>query len=258
MPSPGLRLGAGLFALGLLTACANQPETQPGETRAEERTRVADLNTQLGLEYMRDGNNETALKRLEKAVETDPKHAPAYTALALLYSRLGEVAKAEANFQAALRLAPNNGNTLNNYGMFLCQQKRYADGEAALLKAVKNPLYAAPAIAYTNAGLCAEQAGNPKAAEDYFRQALEINPNIGPALFGMAELSFKRGDAEGAAQYLNRHLKSAGASARALALGVQIEKQTANHDRQASYEMMVRNQFPDSPETGQLQRGELY
>ena len=73
----------------------------------------------------------------------------------------------------------------------------------------------------------------------------------------MAELSFKRGDAENASQYLNRHLKGAGPSPRALALGVQIEKQTANHDRQASYEMLLRNQFPDSPETGQLQRGEL-
>ena len=234
MPRRRLSLSAGLFALGLLAACANQPPTQPGETRAEERTRTADLNTQLGLEYMRDGNNETALKRLEKAIETDPKHAPAYTALALLYSRLGEIAKAEASFQTALRLAPNNGNALNNYGMFLCQQKRYADGEVQLLKAVKNPLYAAPAIAYTNAGLCAEAAGNAKAAEDYFRQALEINPNIPPALFGMAELSFKRGDAENASQYLNRHLKGAGPSPRALALGVQIEKQTANHDRQAS------------------------
>ena len=257
MPERAMRLGAGLFALSLLAACASQPPTQPGETRAEERARVADLNTQLGLEYMRDGNNETALKRLEKAIETDSGHAPAYTALGLLYSRLGEVDKADANFRTALRLAPNNGNTLNNYGLFLCQQKRYEDGEAQLLKAVKNPLYASPAIAYTNAGFCAQEAGKPEAAEDYFRQALEKNPGIAPALLAMAELSFKRGDAAGAAQYLNRHLKNARPTPRALALGVQIEKQAGDRDRQASYELILRNQFPDSPETGRLQRGEL-
>lgn len=257
MRERALRWGAALCVLSLLGACASDSPTQPGETRAEERTRVADLNTQLGLEYMRDGNNETALKRLQKAVETDAGHAPAYTALGLLYSRLGEVDKADANFRTALRLAPTNGNTLNNYGLFLCQQKRFEDGEAQLLKAVKNPLYASPAIALTNAGFCAQDAGKPQAAEDYFRQALERNPEIAPALLAMAELCLGRGDASAASQYLNRHLKSARASPRALALGVQIEKRTGDRDRQASYELMLRSQFPDSPENGRLQRGEL-
>ena len=226
MPEPAARRRFGnLLALALLAGCASQAPTQPGETRAEERARVADLNTQLGLQYLRDGNYETALKRLQKALETDARHAPAYTALGLLYSQLGEVDKADQNFRAALGITPDNGNALNNYGLFLCQQQRYADGEAQLMKAVKNPLYASPAIAYANAGFCARDAGDARAAEDYFRQALERSPELGPALLAMAELTFARGDAAGAAQYLSRHLKTTRPTPRALALGIRVEKQ---------------------------------
>ena len=50
----------------LLAACQSQAPLQPGETRAEERAKVADLNTQLGIEYMRDGSNELALHKLQK------------------------------------------------------------------------------------------------------------------------------------------------------------------------------------------------
>ncbi len=254
---PSLRAVVMAASVLLLVACQSRAPLQPGETRAEERAKVAGLNTQLGIEYMRDGRNELALHKLEKALEAVPDFPDAHNALGLLYNRLGEYAKADASFRAALRRNPNSGLSLNNYGQFLCQQKRYEDGQARFLAAVKNPLYESPEIAYTNAGFCALAAGNPKAAEDHLRRALERNPKVSPALLGLAQIGFDRGDLETAGQYYGRYTKAAEQTARSLALGIRIERALGKKDQAASYELMLRNQFPDSREAGQLQRGEL-
>jgi type IV pilus assembly protein PilF len=175
----------------------------------------------------------------------------------LLYNRLGEYDKADISFRAALRKNPGNGFALNNYGQFLCQQKRYEEGQAKFLAAVKNPLYETPEIAYTNAGLCAQAAGNGTAAEDHFRMALERNPAVAPALLALAQLALDRKDPETAGQYFARFSKVSPQNPRSLSLGIRIESARGRKDQAASYEMMLRNQFPDSREAGQLQRGEL-
>ena len=252
---PRLRWGTPLVAAVLLAGCQSNPPGQTSAARAEEREKLAGLHTQLGVEYMREGNLELAVKKLEKALEVSPGFVDALNAQGLLYARLGETEKAESAFQAALRRAPANSFALNNYGQFLCQQKRYADGEARFLEAVKNPLYETPEVALTNAGLCALAAGKAAQAETHLRSALERNPSIPPALLAMAQIASERGDFPDAQRYLGRWQQAAPQTARALALGIRIERALGNQDKVASYELALRNQFPDSPEAGELARG---
>ena len=240
-----------------LAACQSSPPNATGVNRAEEREKLAALQTQLGVEYMREGNLELALKKLGKALEVSPGFVDALNAQGLLYARLGETDKAEASFRAALRQAPGNSFALNNYGQFLCQQKRYADGEARFLEAVKNPLYETPEVALTNAGLCALAAGKVDAAEGHLRAALERDPSIAPALFALAQISFDRRDYAGAQRYLGRFQQAAAMTPRALSLGIRIERALGNQDKVASYELSLRNQFPDSAEAAALARGGL-
>ncbi len=246
-----------LLACLLLTACRSGPPIPPGSSRAEERQKIAALDTQLGIEYMREGNNEIALERLQKALTVDPNYVDAHNALGLLYSQLREYDLAEKNFKSALRTDPGNSFALNNYGQFLCQQKRYPEGQLQFAAAVKNPLYDTPEAAYTNAGLCALDAQDNQAAEEYFRAALGSNPEMRTALLAMAQISFDRSDVIEANRYLARYLRNAPQTPRTLALGIRIERELKHPDKVASYELMLRNQFPDSRETGQLLRGEL-
>lgn len=250
-----LRWGMPLAAAVLLAACESSPSRAPGVDRAEERDKLAALHTQLGVEYMREGNLELAVKKLDKALEVSPGFVDALNAQGLLYARLGEVDKADASFRAALRRAPTNSFALNNYGQFLCQQKRYADGEARFLEAVRNPLYETPEVALTNAGLCALAAGKAPQAETHLRAALERNPTIPPALLSLAQITCDRGDYVSAQRYLARYQEATTMTARALALGIRIERALGNRDRVASYELSLRNQFPDSAEAAELARG---
>jgi len=256
MPLSGLSAFAASLMLLSLAGCQSGGGDISHVSR-DERQKLAEINTQLAIEYMRDGDNALALKKLEKAIEADPDSVSARNGLALLYTQIGEAAQAEKNYKAALSLDARNITALNNYGRFLCQQKRYAEGQARFQEAVNNSLNPAPETALTNAGICALDAGEPAKAEEFFRAALQRAPRLVPALFSMARITRENGDLLQARAYFQRYLEVGPASPAALWLGIQIENGLGNRDGVSSYGLQLKNNFPDAPETGQFLRGEF-
>ena len=239
-----------------LSGCQSS-SPQKNENPAEERAKIAALNTQLAVAYMRDNENELALKKLAKAIAADSKYVDAYNTYGLLYSRLGEIEKAEQSYKDALRIDGKNPAALNNYGQFLCQQKRYDEGQAKFLEAIKNPLYRTPENALTNAGLCAMQSKDLGAAEQHFRNALQIDAQLPQPLVQMAQLSYDQANTLQARGYYQRFVEVGAQSARSLWLGIRIEHALKDKDAEASYALVLKNKYPDSPETGLLQQGKF-
>ena len=211
-------------------------------------------NISLGVEYMRQGDYERALERLERARQMDPGYHGTYNMLGMLYQQLGESAAAESSFKKAMSLSDNDPYTLNNYGQFLCDQQQHGQAEALFLRAATNPLYETPEIAYYNAGRCALNAGNKTAAEGFFRRALELNPLMPEALLRMSELNLENKNYLSARGYLQRYLGVAKHSAKSLWLGIQIEQELGDTDTVSSYVILLRNSFPDSREAGLLKQ----
>lgn len=245
---------AGLLLATLLAGCQSAPRN---DTAPEDRIKLAEINTQLAIAYMRDGDNELALNKLEKAVEADPRSVGAHTTLGMLHARLGQHEEAEKHYRAALDLDPGNTSALNNYGQFLCQQKRYEDGQARFREAVANPLNRTPALSHNNAGICALDAGDKASAEQSFRSALQMDPRLPPALLAMAQLSFDQANHLQARAYYQRYLEVGQQSPRTLWLGIRIEHALEDRDAVSSYAVQLKNRFPDSPEYGAFQRGEF-
>lgn len=218
---------------------------------------VAQANLNLGIEYLKRGEYEASLEKLLKAREADPSYSPTYNGLGLLYQTMGETTQAEDYYEKALRLNPNDSSTMNNLGRLLCTQRRFDEAEDTFLKAAANPLYKTPELAITNAGLCAVSAGNSISAERYFRQALEINKYIPQALLEMADISFQQEDFLGARGYFQRYESQSRQTPRSLWLGIQIETQLKDKNAVASYELLLNNQFPDSPEAELMRRSKI-
>ena len=234
--------------------CATNQADEIGLDR--EPDKVAQLNLELGLAYMGKNENETALKKLRKALKADPQFADAHNAIAILYSRLGKVEKAGSHYEKAVRFAPNDSRSLNNYGQYLCANGQRKKADTMFKRALENPLYQTPEFAHLNAGLCAKENQDLEQAEVHFRAALKQDPLLARALYQMADLSHTLKRFMPARGYIERYSETARQSARSLWLAVRIEKALGDRDAEASYALRLKNKFPDSQETRLLLKSE--
>jgi type IV pilus assembly protein PilF len=239
-----------IFAL-LIFGCTpsrNNSSLRPGDQTND----VAIANLNLAMEYMRNGNMETALDRLNRAYDADPGFHGTHNAYGLLYQRLGDQKLAEQHFKKAIDLNNNDSASKNNYGSFLCQAGRFSEAESIFLSATENPLYDTPEVAYSNAGTCAMMNQQEDVAERHFRQALSINPALAAALLQMSQISFNQKNYLSARGYLQRYQETANHAPRSLLLGIKIETIIGDKNSVSSYEMLLRNNYPDSVEIQEL------
>lgn len=212
----------------------------------------ARANTRLGIAYMRRGDHELALEKLQRAVRQDPDYVDAHTGIAVLYEQINKPGKAKQHYEKAVKLAPENGNVHNNLGQLLCKQGEYEEAEEHFLKAVDDPFYKTPAVAYTNAGVCAERIPDPDRAEDFYRAALEERKDYPEALYRLSNLKHEHGELMSARAFLQRYMDAAHPTPRALLLGVRIERKLGDEESASGYAATLNKQFPDSPEARRL------
>jgi type IV pilus assembly protein PilF len=260
----------------LLAACANTGSgegampSNTGGPRSTERTpslndgrtvgdpiESAKVHTELAFSYFQRGQMAVALEEVRIALAANPNHFMAYNVLGLINMDLGDNAKAEEAFRRALSMSPNDSDTLNNYGWFLCQTQRERQAIPQFLQALKNPLYSSPSKPYLNAGICAQKIGDEAAAEDYYRKAFSLEPGNAGVMLRLSELYYKRNDIEKARFYSDRLNKSFEPSAQSLWLALRIERKSGDHASESSYASQLRRRYPNSPEFQRLQQGQF-
>ena len=252
----GLRWIAIAVVVVLSSACQN-PALRDGGPGSDATGQLgsptsqqspADIYIDLSGAYLREGQLTNALLNANKAVMADSDSSNAYYMLALVRQRLGELGPAEEAFRESVALDGHNPLALNAYGSFLCEQKRYKEADDYFRRALGNPLYATPWLAWHNAGWCKETAGDITGAEIDYRAALRTNPRFAPSLLGMAKISYNGGNYLSARAYLQRYAEVAPHNAESLWLGVLTEKQLGDQDQMATYSLKLRAKFPDSEE----------
>lgn len=243
-----------LLAALLLAACANQQEkAYPGkETAARESAR---RHTELGAGYYGQRQMGIALEEFTEAVRIDPSYALAYNGLGLVFSNLKEDVKADANFKKAIQLDPRNSESHNNYGTFLCSRNRIDESIVQFMDAVKDPLYATPATAYLNAGICSLRKQDSENAEIYLQQALAKDPLMGPAAYQLSQLYYERKQYQAAHNALQNLLLS-NPGPEVLWLAIRIERGLENNNAVSSYSLELRRKYPDSPQAKALAAGQ--
>lgn len=230
-------------------ACVTTTSELPRPASDEE---AAQANLNLGAAYVRQGDYELALEKLDRALEQDPRLAEAHSTIAIVYDQLGETEQAEEHYERATQLQPGNADVQNNYAVFLCRQGRWAAAEPHFRRAANNSRNRGPEVALANAGQCAWNAGNAAAAEEYFRTALERNPRFADALLGMLELEYQRGNYLQARAFMQRAFELREPEARELLLCFNIEQALENPEGAEACEQDLRQNFPRSAELSQL------
>lgn len=238
------------LAAAALTACVTSGGSV-GEPASANEAAVANMN--LGAGYLRQGNMELAIERLQRALAQDPKLVQAHTTIALAYDLIGNLEEAESHFKRATELDSTDGSAANGYAAFLCTHgNRWAEARPYFRRAADDTKYGTPEVALTNAGVCARDAGDLEAAEESFRAALMRNPRFADALLNMLELTYQRGEYLQTRAFMQRYLDVRPATASVLLMCVNAERALNNAAAADRCAAQLRSGFPGSPELQQL------
>lgn len=228
----------------------------PPQSKAEADPRKrAEIRTELAANYYRDGKLAVAREEALRAVQVDPRYAPAHALLGLIYMDIGEQRDAETSFERALRLEPDNSEILNNYGWFLCRSGRERESLAYFERAAGNRLYPTPGLAMRNAGLCLLNVKDLDGAERALRRSLEYDASDPITKFELARLYLRRNQPDRAEFYYGLLDPGSRGSAPGLWLGLRIARANADLRRERDYANRLRERYPESPETSALRRG---
>ncbi|CAE6489814.1 type IV pilus assembly protein PilF [Nitrosomonas nitrosa] len=251
-------IAAGIFVL-LIAGCAQTPtKGTPAAEEAKKRAlQSARIHTELAGQYFSRRQYRVAIEEAEIALRADPTYAPAYNVLGLVYMDLQEDTRAKANFERALRIAPNDPDAHNNFGWFLCQRQPEQMERAVdhFMSALRDPLYETPEKTYSNAGICVLKNNEFERARTFFQKALVIHPNFPLAVLGLIEIDYKRGEIGAAKSGMTQYMQTYALTPESLWLAIQIERASGDHQAEASYVFQLQRRFPDSKEARALREG---
>lgn len=228
---------------GCATSGGSGMKKESAESKREDAARV---NTDLGQQYMRQGDLELALEKLNRALEFDSSYVDAHTVIAVLYETIGDSAKAGEHYKRAAELKPKAGAVNNNYGWYLCRNGKFVESQGYFERALADPFYKTPSLALSNSGTCLLKAGRRDEAEDALRRALALDPNDAEALLQLGSVLYDKGEFLNARAFVQRHEGLSSPRPDALLLGRNVELRLGNGDAAREYTRKLLQSFPDS------------
>lgn len=229
-----------------LAGCVTETNDPLAQNRDPQKAAKAYVDA--GTRYLQNRKMEHANRTLNRAYEIAPDDPAVNNALALFYVVEGEDEQAEKHFQHALSEDPNFSQARNNYAAYLYEKGRYQDAITQLERVIKDYQYTRRYTSYENLGICYLRVDREDDAIKMFNRALQLNPRLPTSLLEMAEIYLERGDTLMSSRYLAQYESFAQPSPRELWLGIRLQRILGDQDKLASYELALKNMFPNSDE----------
>lgn len=240
---------------GCVSAKPSPPAAPPqfgNGISAPDKSAASRINVQLGINYLRQGDLQTAQQKLERAVKEDPDNPAAHSAMGLLDERLGKAKDAEREYRRALSLSHGGPAEANGYGVFLCSHGRADEGVRYLEEAAANPLYNTPWAAYTNAGICLQGVHRDADAMTQYERALQSNPGFAEAALHSADLDFSNHRYTESRLRIDLFLLSHRPTPDLLLLGWRVSSAQKDPVGQSRYGGRLAKEFPDSSQAREV------
>jgi type IV pilus assembly protein PilF len=189
----------------ICTALAGCAAPQPRDGRFSDAVtesdrsgvmRRADLRLALARAYLEQGQPMVALDEVKQALALDPESAAGWGLRGVAYTRLGDAARAEASFERALALAPNDADAAHNLGWLLCQAMParaagQARAQALFRQALAQPGHAQAGRTWLALALCQDRAGQAAQALQSLEQAAQHAADSPQTLWQAVKLARK-------------------------------------------------------------------
>lgn len=258
-----LAITVSAFALtGCVTENSYEGSDRPVVEKQVNNTGAARTRIALALQYLKTGNNSQAKYNLERAADFAPDLPEVHYSLAYYYQQVDEPELADKAYQRALKIAPNDPNTLNNYGVFLCGIGEYDRAAEELLKAISIPSYIRVAESYENLALCAIEFDDFENAEKYLKSALNHSSQRPSSMISLAGLYYAKSDLHKAEDIIEKYESTGRVTPRALMLSYLIQQRMGHIEKAEATAGIILQTYPGSNEakaisSGQVKRSEF-
>lgn len=227
--------------------------TASDESDGSKRARI---RLELASAYFGRGQMTTALDQVKLALQADPTLGEAYNLRGLIYANLGDEKLAEESFRRALQLNPRDADTMQNFGYYLCQKRRYPEASAMFDQALAIPQYRDQARTLLTKGVCEAFAGQLAESEATLLRAYQLDPANPSTAVNLSEVLYRRGDYERARFYIRRvNSNPQLTGSQTLWLAARIEQRLGNRSGAQELGEQLRRRFPDSREAASFERG---
>lgn len=247
-----------LLSMLFLSACTSTSTQyfEPYSTRSTntdssgyDKQKAAAARLTLGLSYLAQGDYEKAKFNLDKALVHAPENDDVLRGVAWYYQSVSEPEIAKKFYLKAIQINPKNPELLNQYGVFLCRNNQLQESLEYFSASIKILSNKDIGGTYENAAICNIVAGNIEVAENYYRKALNYNPQQKDSLLGMAKIEYDKGRYKRSRSYISRFENVTKHNPRSLWLAIRTASYLGDMDAVASYALRLVQLFPDSQET---------
>jgi tetratricopeptide (TPR) repeat protein len=131
----------------------------------------------LALVYFDICNYDEAIRWYKEAMKRDPKNTNVYYGMGRVYEALGDYGEAEKLQQEAIRINSNEFRSYEGLGNIYRKQNKYHQAGEWYIKSIKKcPPQRFILCPYEGLGLVYSKLGNPRKAEETFREMVELKP----------------------------------------------------------------------------------
>ncbi len=240
-----------VWLLGSVAGCSNAPSIADAYNDMPHGN-AAVAYAHLGREYLLRGSFDFAEARLRHAIQLNPKLAAAHHDLAVVCTKLGNWGEADKEYRIALELTPNDPTAIYNYATLLYNQGHYPEAEVRLLAVVANPQADTHPQSYEALGWISLKKNDTAKAEGYFRQALDLSPNMPGALLDLAKIYLDSKRLDLAQSSFQHYQELVHDTPEGLWFGIQMARAQENGALATDYSQRLRLKFPDSEQARQL------
>jgi len=159
----------------------------------DREPRHADGWFHLGNLHREQRRYAEAIAAYETAAVAAPDNPSVHNNLGLALEGAGDSQRAEAEYRAALALAPGHRQSLGNLAHLLCRQHRYSEALSFCDDYLRR-FTDADGTVWVDRGICLHHAGDYENAESSFARAIAIAPDDAIALTNLGSVLVDRED----------------------------------------------------------------
>jgi type IV pilus assembly protein PilF len=189
-----------LIILIMLTAgCSSSPVASDGD---------ANYHNKLGMAFLGEGKVQLAYVEFQKAMQKDPNNGDVLYNLGLTCFQLEDYENSRKYFIRAVSITPDFPDAHNNLGVAYMQLGEWKLAADSFRRALANPLYRTPELAFYSLGMSQYRMGLYEKAIESFKDSVRRDRAFQLPYYGMALAYNKLGRYGEAAELMEKAIQT--------------------------------------------------